>query len=76
MHLDGCTSHFARSALSRALPEKVMEKYDELQATQALEQAGVEGLWLVDFLFCIFFVISAYRLHFLTCHIPSIISNV
>ena len=45
MHVDGCTSHFARSALLKALPKKVMEKYDELQATQVLEQAGVKGLW-------------------------------
>ena len=45
MHLDGCTSHFAKNSLERALPVKVIQKYDELQATQVLEMVGMKDLW-------------------------------
>ena len=44
MYLNGCNSHFSRSALLKALPTKVMEKYDEIQASQALETAGMRDL--------------------------------
>lgn len=44
MHPDGCTSTFQYELLQKALPPKVMQKYDELQATRAMEIAGVEGL--------------------------------
>ena len=43
-HADGCTSTFQYELLQKALPPKVMQKYDELQATRAMEIAGVEGL--------------------------------
>lgn len=45
MHPDGCTSTFQYELLQKALPPKVMQKYDELQATRAMEIAGVEGLY-------------------------------
>ena len=44
MHPDGCTSTFQYELLQKALPSKVMQKYDELQATKAMEIACVEGL--------------------------------
>lgn len=44
MHPDGCTSTFQYELLQKALPSKVMQKYDELQATRAMEIARVEGL--------------------------------
>jgi len=44
MHPDGCRSGFQYDLLKKALPPKVMQKYDELQATRAMEIAGVEGL--------------------------------
>lgn len=44
MHPDGCTSTFQYELLQKALPPKVMQKYDELQATRAMEIACVEGL--------------------------------
>ena len=44
MHMDGCESGFPLELLRKALPAKVMEKYNELQATRALEIAGMEGL--------------------------------
>ena len=43
-HADGCTSTFQYELLRKALPPKVMQRYDELQATRAMEIAGVEGL--------------------------------
>ncbi len=50
MDVNGCTSHFARSALMKALPQKVMEKYDELQANQNLEKVGIKDLRYVHML--------------------------
>ena len=44
MHPDGCKSTFQYKLLQKALPPKVMQKYDELQATRAMEIARVEGL--------------------------------
>ena len=48
MYLGGCNSYFARSALVKALPMKIIQKFDELQTSQALEMSGVvKDLWYV-----------------------------
>uniref|UniRef100_A0A7S4TCC8 RING-type domain-containing protein n=2 Tax=Ditylum brightwellii TaxID=49249 RepID=A0A7S4TCC8_9STRA len=44
MHGDGCNSILQREHLKRALNEKTMAKYDELQFTMAVEKAGVEDI--------------------------------
>ncbi|CAB9510211.1 protein ligase RNF216 [Seminavis robusta] len=38
---EGCYSGFDRFYLKKALPEKVLQKYDEIQAHMAIEQAGL-----------------------------------
>jgi TRIAD3 protein (E3 ubiquitin-protein ligase RNF216) len=45
MHGDGCSSGFDSSALRKALPARVLEKYDELQFQAVVSKAGVENLW-------------------------------
>jgi len=45
MHGDGCTSAFAYAQLTKALPPKIMKKYDELQASLVVEKAGMKDLW-------------------------------
>jgi len=44
MHGDGCTSAFTYDQLTKALPPKIMKKYDELQATLVVEKAGMKDL--------------------------------
>jgi len=41
MHMDGCKSFFSRDSLQKSLSDKVMAKYDELQASLVLEKAGL-----------------------------------
>ena len=44
IHPDGCRSNFQYELLEKALPPKVMAKYNELQASLAVETAGVADL--------------------------------
>lgn len=44
MCLDGCEGFFSRHQLEKALDEKVLKKYDELQATLVLNISGLRGL--------------------------------
>jgi len=44
MHSDGCSSGFHVEHLRKALPEKIMAKYDELQYRAAVDAAGIELL--------------------------------
>lgn len=44
MCLDGCEGFFSRHQLEKALEEKVLKKYDELQATLVLNISGLKGL--------------------------------
>jgi TRIAD3 protein (E3 ubiquitin-protein ligase RNF216) len=44
MDMSGCENFFSRDQLEKSLDEKVMKKYDELQTTLVLEQAGMDGL--------------------------------
>ncbi len=41
MNMDGCQSFFSRDQLGKSLDKKVIAKYDELQASLVLEQAGL-----------------------------------
>ncbi len=43
--VDGCKSFFTRSTLLKALPKKVMERYDELRFVQVLNDAKLKDLW-------------------------------
>jgi len=43
-HSDGCCSGFNRSALEKALPEKSLQKYDEIQFQVSLEAAGINDM--------------------------------
>ena len=38
---EGCTSGFDRSCLEKALPKKTLKKYDEVQFTVSIQQAGL-----------------------------------
>lgn len=40
-HGDGCSAGFARASLSKALPSKVLQKYDEIQFQLSIDQAGL-----------------------------------
>lgn len=44
MHGDGCSSGFDVAHLRKALPERIMQKYDELQYRAAADAAGIELL--------------------------------
>jgi TRIAD3 protein (E3 ubiquitin-protein ligase RNF216) len=44
MDMSGCESFFSRDQLEKSLDEKVMKKYDELQTTLMLKQAGIDDL--------------------------------
>ena len=44
MHSEGCSSGFHVAHLRKALPEKIMAKYDELQYRAAVDAAGIELL--------------------------------
>jgi hypothetical protein len=44
MHSEGCSSGFHVEQLRKALPEKIMAKYDELQYQAAVNAAGIELL--------------------------------
>lgn len=43
MHSSGCTSGFHEWQLRKALPEKVLKKYDEMQYAAVIEQANTNG---------------------------------
>lgn len=43
-HGDGCSSGFHRVCLEKALPEKVLRKYDELQFQVTIERAGLSDV--------------------------------
>jgi hypothetical protein len=44
MHSDGCSSGFDITHLRKALPDKIMAKYNELQYQAAVDAAGIELL--------------------------------
>lgn len=47
-HTDGCDEGFDRAMLQKALPPKILERYDELQSQLSLEQAGLrDTIWYV-----------------------------
>ena len=42
----GCDSGFTLENLEKALPPKVLKKYEELQASISLEKAGIlDNIW-------------------------------
>jgi hypothetical protein len=45
MHGDGCSSGFPLAELRKALSEKVLAKYDELQFQKAMDCANMDDLW-------------------------------
>lgn len=47
-HSDGCQSSFADEHLKKALPKKMLQKYNELQFRSVVEVAGIsQSLWYV-----------------------------
>ena len=46
MHTSGCSSSFSFSQVEKALPDKVLKRYNEIQASLVVKKAGLEHvLW-------------------------------